>query len=359
MTAASLTPREFLTQLWGDELPGPRLRIQTWSLATKRAQLLRAPVGATGIAGQTDIYTGVTLAHDQRITGRPAAADSRAIAGLWLDLDVNGGPDRKTGACPTIDDAERLARAVLEPTITVRSGYGLHAWWLFIEPWVFAGVFDQERAATMAAQWFELHRRAALEQGWHVDHAHDLARLLRLPGTINGKGGLAAPVTGQLCGARWTRVSLAEEAARAGDIDPRIGAPATSTVVQVTVRENAEIPEPKLAAALHNLPEFAATWEHRRSEHWSLSEYDLALCSIAAQLEDWTDQDLADLIVHHRRRFETDSGKASRPDYLRRTIARARQDRTLRAAAYGAMTRAGGARGEQMLNTMAMTRSAA
>lgn len=353
-----LTAQAFLEQLWGARLPHPELRIQTWTLATKRALLLRAPAGATVYAGRPDVYTCVALCRDRKGPGRPAAADSRAITGLWLDLDVNGGPDRKTGACPTIEAAEELARAVAEPTITVRSGYGLHAWWLFDEPWVFATLTDQDQAARAAAQWFELHRRAGAKVGAGVDHAHDLARLMRLPGTVNAKGNATAPVTGVLCGPRHNRAALLNKAATAGPTAAqRAWQPADAAPVTVAARAGAEIPDDKLAAALHNLPEFAAAWQHRRGAGWSLSEYDLALCSIAIQAG-WTDQDLADLIVHHRRRFEPDGAKAGRPDYLRRTIARARRGHEIHTAAYGDLTAAGVAHGQQTLAETAMRRAA-
>lgn len=69
---------------------------------------------------------------------------------------------------------------------------------------------------------------------------------------------------------------------------------------------------------------FKATWEKRRG-FASLSEYDMALANIGLE-HGCTDQDVADLIVAFRMRWgsEEDIQKGKRPDYLARTITKAR-----------------------------------
>lgn len=54
-----------------------------------------------------------------------------------------------------------------------------------------------------------------------------------------------------------------------------------------------------------------------------MSEYDLALCSLAAQAG-LTDQQLADLIALHRRTYDPSDPKQARLDYVQRTVAKAR-----------------------------------
>jgi len=90
----------------------------------------------------------------------------------------------------------------------------------------------------------------------------------------------------------------------------------------LTVRPDAEPPAEKMAALLANAITFRRTWEHRRDRRWSLSEYDLSLASFAAAVG-WSDQEIADLIVAHRRKYG-ETRKGLRVDYLRRTIAKAR-----------------------------------
>lgn len=182
--------QRFLETLWGQRPPG---YVQIWRLADRRSWYFRNCAAAAAYCeGEVDVYTCVALAG--RAYGpykRAKANQTVALAGLWLDIDVNGGPDDKQGAAPDIDAAMELAHRHRDPTMIVNSGHGLHAWWLFDEPWHFQNMDDQAAAATASAQWYHLHQ----PDGWKVDPAHDLARLLRVPGTYNGKGGGQVPVT--------------------------------------------------------------------------------------------------------------------------------------------------------------------
>ena len=90
----------------------------------------------------------------------------------------------------------------------------------------------------------------------------------------------------------------------------------------------AQPPAEKLAALLSNDRKFKLSWEHRRSDlaDSSLSTYDLSLASIAIGAG-WSDQEIADLVIAHRRSYG-DVGKALRADYIERTIATARAARS-------------------------------
>lgn len=83
-------------------------------------------------------------------------------------------------------------------------------------------------------------------------------------------------------------------------------------------------PAVKFEALLENNTAFKKTWQHARPDlaDQSLSSYDLSLASLAL-LAEWTDQEVASLIVQHRLKHGDTQGKAQRQDYIRRTIARA------------------------------------
>ena len=321
-----MKPSEFLALLWEPQ-PPQGTYVQVWRLRDRRSFYLRGHQAADYYAHQhEDTYTGVALApRDLGPRRRCPASQAAAIPGLWLDIDTNGGPDHKHGAAPSLDHAEQLASAALEPTITVHSGHGLHAWWLFDTPWRFQHVDEQQAAAQASAQWQHLHRRHAQEEGWTVDHTHDLARLLRPPGTINAKGGQHAPVTvHQGGGPRYHRALLLEAAAQAGPIPlPAAIEDSGGVLVDVAHRPEASPPQDLFHALLENSPDFKRTWAHARSQAWSMSEYDLSLCTQAAQAG-WTDQQLADLIAMHRRVHDPYDTKGGRPDYVQRTVAKAR-----------------------------------
>lgn len=307
-------PQAFLEMLWTDDPPG---YIQFWEMRTKRsAYATRPSVVGDSLDGAVDVYTGVGLAPGM-LGGhvRAKAHEVVAIAGLWLDIDVDG-PGRKADGVPAGSAAYVLANAIREPTLVVNSGYGLHAWHLFKRPWAFDGEADRKRAARMAWQWHALHREQAALRGWALGGTHDLARLLRIPGTVNAKRKPHRRVWVEANGGlRYTVRELGSVCAEAGSPPP--GAPARD--LDFDPDETPEWVEGFLQ--LHPGVERAYRHETDRPA-WSLSEWDLALARRAARyLAD--DAKLAALIVAHRSAWGDDA-KARRPKYLADTIAKAR-----------------------------------
>lgn len=312
---------EFLREVWGAKPPG---WIACWRLANKTSSYYQDPEAAGLVApSEADLYTGVALApSDLGPKRRTPNAKAVAIAGLWADIDVDGGPDDKKGAAPTREEALELAHSIVEPTILIDSGHGLQAWWLFEEPWRFGTYGEQRLAARAAAQWQKLHRDSVR---WGIDYTHDLARILRLPGTLNGKGAERVPVRVIDTGPRHERDELLEIAGRAGDVDPGY-AIGEQHKVSVSCRPDTK-PPAKLAELVNRSPAFRKVWRHERDDLPSMSEHDMALVSIAA-LAGWEDQELADLIAYHRKTQDASDPKAGRLDYIRRTIARVRESAT-------------------------------
>src|SRR5262249_6203285 len=89
----------------------------------------------------------------------------------------------------SIEEAQAFLSAAmpLPPSLTVFTGGGLHAYWLFKETWrLEAG--GERREAQLRLRHFQGRRRArARERGWKLESTADLARVLRLPGTWNRK----------------------------------------------------------------------------------------------------------------------------------------------------------------------------
>ena len=177
--------RQFLETLWpGGLLPGHRLLI--WTLQDKRshwfADLESAISHAEGINRATDAYVGcgttrMTLGATQRATSAQVAA----IPGLWADIDFGAGKKRRPADA---EAAWKFAVAITgqPPSLTVHSGHGLQAWWLFSEP-VEIGPGDAERVKAFG--------EAVIARGktfnYDIDSVWDLSRIMRIPGTVNNK----------------------------------------------------------------------------------------------------------------------------------------------------------------------------
>ena len=314
--------REFLTKLWGDPPPG---QVLVWTLPQKRSTWYN----------RLDVYTGVGVAPMDALlrSSQRAVADAIAgIAGMWSDVDYAGKNHAKPRLPQTEEEALELVAAMpVRPTILVHSGHGLQAWWLFKKPWMFQNG-EREEAQALIRDWQGHMARLAKRRGWVVDSTHDLARVMRLPGTVNNK---AEPVPVRVIWSDGPRIDRDEarlyiDAASPEVVlrpeaqdRPAIDADGTGELV---LDPAAEPPFEKFLALMENDAKWKRSWERRRSDlsDQSASSYDLSLASIAVSVG-WTDQEIANLIIANRRRHGDDL--KLREDYYRRTITKARPER--------------------------------
>ncbi len=178
-----------------------------------RADWLRGPAAAARLAqsclARRDVYFGVALqsrrlalaaarARDPRVElhrVRGGNASAVALPAAWVDLDVAGPHHRRADLPPDRDAALGLLEAVpLAPSAIVATGGGFHVYWLFRRLWQLTDEAERTAAAALVAAVQAAVRRRAAEHGWAVDPTADLARLLRLPGTVNHKSQPPRPV---------------------------------------------------------------------------------------------------------------------------------------------------------------------
>jgi len=151
-------------------------------------------IGRLDRAGAAGTYVRTTTLRQAPEQGRGGDNDSRALPGLAADLDI-AGPGHKTdkplppnpGAAKAIIDESGL----LTPSVWVHSGGGLYAWWLLDRPHVIGD--DLERVKRLAARWQDPIEHAAVRLGYSHGRLGDLARILRVPGTVNRKPGMPEP----------------------------------------------------------------------------------------------------------------------------------------------------------------------
>ena len=202
-----MVPSQFLKTLWGERPPG---LVHVWSLPDEMTKWYAKFDGVDDYASKNtekDLYTGVGLtAPGARISPKERVRSNNVygIAGLWADLDIADPVHKATNLPPTLTAAqELLEQALFAPTLLVNSGHGLQAWWLFQKPWVFQTPEERLQAQALTQWWHQEISRPFREQGWSVDAVHDLARAMRLPGTINNRG--KEPVQAQVMESRGPR----------------------------------------------------------------------------------------------------------------------------------------------------------
>jgi len=170
---------------------GGQFRVQLTTVAD-------APTVAHRFAA-TDCWYSASVLRPGIKNGRGTAGDVIGVRELFCDLDVKpGGFESFDAARQVIDDLSALL--TVAPVAVVATGHGLQPHWVLERDasadWP-DGDLDRWRAAVVAyRRWGRLVASVAERRGGHVDNVSDLARILRVPGTVNVKDSQApVPVT--------------------------------------------------------------------------------------------------------------------------------------------------------------------
>ncbi len=321
----------FLRTLFAGKEPDEHILI--WTLEGRRsawfADITKAAEYVQSNA-KRDVYVGVALSPADhgthfrlKLEGNERLPSS--ITGLWSDIDVVNPGHKKRNLAPSAENALTVLFPEFPPSILVHSGGGLQAWWLFKELWRLDSERDTRKAGALAVRWIRAIRARAAERGWDIDSVGDLTRVLRVPGTCNCKiPGQPRPV--RLIDVNDRRYNPSE----LGWHLDTIGAPqVVSRPAQVVSGEKliysteAEPPFQKFQALCDAEQKFKASWDHKRRDltDQTASAYDMAMANIAVQAG-WSDQEIANLLIAHRRRFHEDL--KLRDSYYATTICRAR-----------------------------------
>lgn len=150
----------------------------------KVARRCDAAIEMAAIPEGADVWFGVNPVRGPARTGkRGTSADITRLAALYADLDV------KPGACPNLDTAHAIigeVSAVLgtHPVAVTDSGHGLHPYWLLDDN---DNAIELTEAEDLVTRFGRLVRAVASHHDCVVDSVFDLARVLRVPGTLNHK----------------------------------------------------------------------------------------------------------------------------------------------------------------------------
>lgn len=308
----------------------------TYFTSTEKAALY---VEATK-AGK-DIYYGLgatraKLSRDKRPTNMQVCG----IPGLWLDIDIADDAHKKKNLPPSQEEAIDLLESnlPLRPTILTHSGHGLHAYWLFKEPWLFETEDERVQAATLLRRFVLSFKYHAALRGWTLDSVFDLARVLRVPGTNNCKiKDCPLPCTvlsfepeNRFNPDDFDRYLVDNSEADDESISQLLSS--EKNPLELFLRAGATPPYEKMETLRTVEPKFEATWERKRPDlkDQSLSTYEMSLVSLAVSYG-WDNQEIADTVVAFRRRHgknPKEVAKGMRVDYITRTILKARKTQT-------------------------------
>lgn len=261
-----------------------------------------------------------------------------AMPGFYIDIDIKDVVHKNTALPSTYDEAVSLVKENgFDPTMIVHTGHGIHVYWLFKEPEVFKTPEDLKKFEIMSRRLQETIKQKAAKSNWSLDSTHDTTRVLRVAGTFNQKDGNKLKVViKENSGPRYEQITSVDEfLIDESELEKFTQAPTkeeqTIILNNITLSPMA-VPPAEMVDWLCDIdPKFKATYQGKRDPKSfpkgkaTPSEYALSLASIAVQAG-WSDQEIADLIIDWYRRHGHDIGKATRGDYIARTLAVAKKD---------------------------------
>ena len=193
MTAETLEQRvtatEFLTELFAhvddgylhlfalDRVNGERHVV--WRPVDKIHSLTAE---ARKLSGTCCVWFGAAPRVAELGGQRGGAEQCTVITAAWVDIDV-AGPNHVAENLPPDRDAARLLLAdyPLAPSAIIDTGGGIQAWWFLNEP------VDRDAALPFLTRWGATWSELGAHRRWHVDNVFDIARIMRLPATVNRK----------------------------------------------------------------------------------------------------------------------------------------------------------------------------
>ncbi|WP_337288620.1 DUF3631 domain-containing protein [Candidatus Methylomirabilis sp.] len=173
--AATITLADFFAALF----PDPDGLIELRALPSKRqAFILPGDIETAErflhTHAQENIYFGVATRKD---ASSGALENCLALHAIFVDMDFKVTPEPQARA--------KIEGFLLKPSFIVRSGGGLHGYWLLREPLNLRAPEDRQQAKNLL-------RRLALALSGDLSSAES-ARVLRIPGTLNHKPEYGTP----------------------------------------------------------------------------------------------------------------------------------------------------------------------
>lgn len=287
---------------------------------------------ASDAAGQADVYVHVGLSRRPFKGGdRPTVNEIDALGGLWADVDIAHPVHKKPGLPPDRGAAHAVISAMgIAPGLVIHSGHGLQAWWPFAECLTLESADDRRKARILARAWALTLKERARALGYSVDMTSDIARVLRVPGTLNGKDSndikpvlivedrdasySVSDIEAVLLDGTWEQAEREVDGRHASGDDVIFG--------DLILDPQAEPPWEKFEILRELSSEVEQAWRRTRSKKtatWTDSEWEMSLASWAAKAG-WEAQEIANLLIAARRKH---GDGMKHPRYYELTIANA------------------------------------
>lgn len=160
----------------------------------KMSEIEKALLLASKYGTKTNTFFGVGLRKKALKNGfRGSERDILCITTLYADIDVKSEAHAQTSLPSSVDEATEFLHSLkIKPSIIVNSGNGIHGYWLLDKPFIIETEEGRKHISSIFKGFGRYVNSEAKKHEWKIDSVYDLARILRVPGTINHKLGTGA-----------------------------------------------------------------------------------------------------------------------------------------------------------------------
>jgi hypothetical protein len=320
-----IKPIDFFQSLFGHESLR-NMYMYCWALNRERGGGRTVSYKCTDLeaasnfcSGKSDVYFGLALTHTKLNSNeRIGSKGYDAISSLWLDIDFQSPYRGKEDLPPHMEAIESVFDGLPEATWQIKSGYGMHFYWVFDEPFIIRTESDRDTMSMTIKRWNAMFKERFKALGYNLDST-SAAQILRVPGTKNGKNpelGLDVDVYVADPNNTHSFEDLFDLAAIAAPL-VTLDKEDVKGTYNFTISSDATIDDDDLEIMYDAYPKFKDIWEGK-TKYPSQSERDLAIASYCRACG-WEDQMICDAIMHNRRILGAKPKTSSR-DYLARTL---------------------------------------
>ena len=188
----SITTKEFLQMLYGKCTEGC-ITIMTLPGAVNEhipvTELDKAAERIKVLGAHANTYYCVALRQKGLSScARGGIKQIHTVVCMVADIDVLGPAHKETALPTTEEEAIAFANGLkLKPSIIVRSGNGVHAFWLLDKPFIIHNEDEREQIRELSAGFGMYVIAEGRKKGWKLDNVQDIPRMLRAPGSLNFK----------------------------------------------------------------------------------------------------------------------------------------------------------------------------
>jgi len=338
--------------------------INLWTLSDKHSQYFtnidEFEEATEQIEG--DIYFGLGTSTVKNGTyNRFSAKQIEGTGCIHVDIDFGNDGHKKGNLPPTIKEAMNIAQRITVPSYVIESGHGIHAYYMIEEY-----ACTPEKVQAVADLQRDFQKILNCYTQYDIDMTHDISRVLRIPGSKNYKDLKDIKDCKVIVDNSNYRYTV-EELKRTLEVTSNNSEPIKKTIIPKPIQLHLEldIPEkslsgmniegnrivydqtikddekyriinrrlirtpdrqitPELMIAIESVfdQDFRNIWTHTKTlSDPSTSAYDLALTNMCAEME-FTEQDICDFMIAHRRYHKSDL-KLAHSSYYGRTIYKA------------------------------------